>query len=445
MGVIRRHGDAVHAEPARQLNPTDSPRRSANASRRGTARQRLLGGVTDAAYRHGFAGLTVEKVLAHTGVSRASFYQYFLNVEDCLWSAHRDLADQLAGEVDCALENDEAPELAALDAIASFASRRPAEALVLMREALAAGPAGVIERERLMARIVRTIVGSSSRPATVDLPLALLIGGAFRFLVLRLSDGNRGEGLRGELRAWVGAFAPGASGTQWGRRLAPSLLEPRSQAALSSFQAQGSGRERILRATALAIRAKGYPAVSVADIVAAAGVSRRRFYNEFPAKADAVKAAYELAFRGQLAETAPAFFSRREWRERVWHGARAFTGWMSREPLLAYLGLVECYAVGPSFTPRVHDTQLAFTLFLEDGYRQRPQAESLPRACSMLTATTTFELAFQASRRGPRFDVRQVQPLAVYVCLAPFIGPDEAGEFVTRKLSAGREDESAPV
>jgi len=167
------------------------------------------------------------------------------------------------------------------------------------------------------------------------------------------------------------------------------------------------------------------------------------FYNEFPSKADAFFAAYEHAFRMGLGACTPAFFISAPWPERVWHCAQAFTGFFSREPLLAHLGFVDCYAIGPGFAPRMDDMHRAFTLFLEEGYRQRPQARSLSRACATLTATAIFELALQGSLRGPGLNLRRLQPLAVYVALAPFIGRDEAGAFVLGKLSAKSYDAPA--
>jgi hypothetical protein len=110
----------------------------------------------------------------------------------------------------------------------------------------------------------------------------------------------------------------------------------------------------------------------------------------------------------------------------------------SREPLLAYIGFVECYAVGRQFALRIRDTQLAFTLFLEDGYRQRPEAQALSRDCSELTAAAIFEACFQASLRGPAMHIRRVQPLSVYIALGPFIGRNAAGKFVESKLMTHR-------
>lgn len=414
--------------------PSGSHTSTAASTRRG-AGDLLLDGVTQAADRYGFARLTVERVLGGAGVSRATFYSYFANVKGCFFDAYRHHAEQLARDVTAAVRSRPDPEIAALEAVAAFAIARPAAARLLMREGLAAGPTGLIERDRLIAGLVRAIRGSEGRPTTVDLPAEMLLGGAFRFLVMRLSGAEPLDAVVEELRDWARAFPAAPSRPLWSERLAPAFPEHSSRALSVGSRPQGPARERIILATALAIRAKGYQDISVGDIVAGAGVSRRAFYNEFPSKADAYIAAYELVFQRVLGATAPAFFAQREWRERVWHAALAFTGMIAREPLLTYLGLVECYAIGPDFTLRVHDTQLAFTLFLEDGYRQRKEAESLSRAFSPLVAATIFELAFHASRRGPRFDARRVQPLAVYIALAPFLGPEEAGAFVLAKVS----------
>jgi AcrR family transcriptional regulator len=422
--------------------PPSGSHTSKAASSRGGAHDRLLEGVTQAADRYGFARLTVERVLGCAAVSRATFYSYFANVNGCFWAAYCHHAEQLARDVTVAVSSRPDPEIAALETVAAFAIARPATARLLMREGLAAGPTGLIERDQLIAGLVRAIRGSEERPKAVDLPVEMLLGGALRFLVMRLSAAEPLDAVVAELRDWARAFPASPSHPLWSERLAPAFPEHSSRALSVGSRPHGPARERIILATALAIRAKGYQDISVGDIVAGAGVSRRRFYNEFSSKADAYVAAYELVFQRVLGATAPAFFAQRDWRERVWHAARAFTGMIAREPLLTYLGLVECYAIGPDFTLRVHDTQLAFTLFLEDGYRQRREAQSLPRSFSPLVAATIFEVAFHASRRGPRFDARRVQPLAVYIALAPFIGPDEAGGFVLGKVS-GRRGSSA--
>ena len=165
------------------------------------------------------------------------------------------------------------------------------------------------------------------------------------------------------------------------------------------------------------------------------GISRRGFYNIFRTKEEAFIATYETAFqygRSRLARrrSLPRAPGRSEF-GKAGSPSRASS---LREPLLAYIGFVECFALGREFAQRVHDTQLAYTLFLEDGYRQRPvEAQLLSRTCSTLTSCAIFEAGFQATLRGPGLYMRRSQPLAVYVALTPFIGRTPAGEFVWTK------------
>lgn len=239
-----------------------------------------------------------------------------------------------------------------------------------------------------------------------------------------------------------GAFARRSSRESLSERFAPGVSREQSRPAPGSGRKRPDGppRERILRATAATIRDHGYRDTTVAEIAAAAGVSRRTFYNEFPSRSEAFIATYEHGFQQTLAACTPAFLSVSEWPERVWRGAEALTGFMAREHAIAYLGFVECHALGPAFARRVHDTQLAFTLFLEEGYRQRPQAASLSRACSALTAAAIFEVGFQVIRSASSL---RMQPLAVYIALAPFIGLAPAGEFVADKVAEKGSDASA--
>jgi AcrR family transcriptional regulator len=394
--------------------------------------------VADVAGREGYSRLTVERVLEVAGVSRASFYQYFTNLDDCFWTAYRRHAEQLVADAIAASRASREPQLAVLEAVVATALARPSVARLLMCEGLAAGTRGQLERDALIAQLEHAMTAYGAQRSAIDLPPSILIGATFRFLTMRLTDGGEMASIHEDVREWALAFSRPAVQFSWSERLAPACAEQASRPPSWSTgpRPRGTPRERMLRATAAAIRQNGYSDTTVADIVARAEVSRRAFYNEFPSKLDAFVASYEHAFALVLAACTPAFFTSRVWPERVWHGAQAFTRLMAREPLIAYLGFVECYSSGPGFVPRVHDTQLAFTLFLEDGYRQRPEAQSLSRACSTLTTTALFELGFQVIRRGPSAYTVAMHPLAVFIALAPFIGLDSAGEFVVGKQSA---------
>jgi AcrR family transcriptional regulator len=411
------------------------------AQKRYGAHERLLAAVTTAVARDGYIQLTVERLQALAGVSRATFYQYFSSTDDCFANAYREHAELLVTRVLDALACcGQAREVAVLDALAGTALACPDAARLLMREGLAACTAGLRERDVLISRIVQAMTGASGRKlvqSKVDLPPTVLIGAAFRFISIRLAEGAATEHLGEELRELAMAFTLGASEPRWSERFAPAPSSHALRTVVRSraLQQRGSTRERILRATAAMIREKGYHGVNVADIVAAAGVSRRSFYNEVHSKTDAFTAAYEFGFQQTVAACTPAFFTPRVWPERVWHAAQAFTEFMAREPTIAYLGFVECHAAGPRFEAKVHETHLAFTLFLEEGYRQHPQDASPSRTKSVLATAAILEAGFSGSRSGTSLQIRRLQPLAVYIALTPFMGPARAGRFVARKLA----------
>jgi AcrR family transcriptional regulator len=406
----------------------------ATGAPRGTAEDRLMDAVTKLAARGGYAQLTVERVLEAAGVSRASFYRYFANIDDCFAGAYRRSADHLLQQLISTPRRGGNRQLELLEALVGRALAQPDLALLLMREGVAAGQHGLFERDALICRLEQELVAVSSASDQLDIPLPLLLGGVFRLVALRLGEQHEGE----DLAAGVGELGRlflRLPGQRWSGRLMPRLPDPKPLPPLASRLAPNpcSTRERILHATARQVRAKGYGAVTVADIVATAGTSRRSFYNEFQNKPAAFVAAYEHAFERTVAACAPLFFSAKPWPERVWDSAQGFTSYLSREPFFAYLGFVECYAVD-AFVPRVNATQLAFTLFLEDGYRQRPEASFVSRECSALTAEVIFEAGFQVCRADPALYLPLMLPLAVYVALGPFIGTEEAGSFVARKL-----------
>jgi AcrR family transcriptional regulator len=412
---------------------------STSLSRPIGASERLLDAVLEVAARNGYNQLTVQRLLEAAGLSRGTFYQYFTSVDDCFQHTYRRHAADLVREVAIAVQEDAHPELVMLDVLIDLASARPEVAELLLREGLAAGPAGLTERDKLISDIAAAVGSASAPPSDVDLPAGILIGAAFRYLTMRLADGEVRTGLRDDVRSWAQTFLRPAQGAAWSAMLMPELSgHARSFADVNTVPREASSRDRILHATALAVCARGYRNLTVANIVRAARVSRRLFYNEFSTKADAFIAAYEYGFQRAMAACAPAFFSPGAWPQRVWVSTAAVSSVFAREPSFAYLGFVESYSLGPRLAPRVHEMQLAFALFLEDGYRQRQKTHTLPRACSALTAAAVAEVGFEASRRDAGRHLSSRHPLTVFIVLTPFIGRDPAGRFVADRVSRQR-------
>jgi AcrR family transcriptional regulator len=350
-----------------------------------------------------------------------------------------------------ALERDEPPERAALRTLVELSRSRPHAAQLLLGEGLAVGPAGLRARDALVAEIARAISSRSPGHSAIDIPFDIFIGAAFRFITMSLPDGTAGEGLDEQMFAWADTFARRPGEPCWSAAITPALAlgdsPPRDLPASRPPRRRApvaTPRERILAAAAASTAGAGYRNVAVTQIAGAAGVSRRTFYNEFSGKREAVTAACEHAFQQTLTACAAAFFDSHTWPERVWDSALAFARFFAGEPALARLGFVECHAVGRAMVLRLHEMQRAFTLFLEEGYRQGAHEESPPGACSALTVAAVAEAGFLASRSASSLDIRRMQPLAVYLVLAPFLEPEQAGRFVLARLS-GRRDASARV
>ena len=184
----------------------------------------LLDAVSELVGRDGYAALTVSRLLVAAGVSRASFYQHFENAENCFWGAYRRHAEQFVAGLETTPRGSESQALAVLDAVLTSASASPEIARLLMCEGLAAGQRGQAERDALISHIEQAMGGSTAQ-ATIDLPLKILIGGIFRFLSMRLTDGGPSESLRDDVRQWTEAFAVSSSERSWSSRFAPKLAQ----------------------------------------------------------------------------------------------------------------------------------------------------------------------------------------------------------------------------
>jgi AcrR family transcriptional regulator len=172
----------------------------------------------------------------------------------------------------------------------------------------------------------------------------------------------------------------------------------------------------------------------VAEITAAARVSRNAFYRHFHDKSEVANQALELIFEQVIGACAGAFSSAPQWPERIWRTGRTFASFFATAPDYAHVGMVETHAVGNEMVQLVYDRIGAFALFLEEGYRWRPEAEKLPRITSEAVGATMHEIAFRSlrERRSPAW-YAALLPQFVFILLAPFMGPEAALEFVQTK------------
>jgi hypothetical protein len=148
-----------------------------------------------------------------------------------------------------------------------------------------------------------------------------------------------------------------------------------------------------------------------------------------------------VALEKGLTTASAAFFTGKGWPEQVWKGLDALFGYLASLPDLAHLMLIEPYAAGRAAQDRILDTMRTLSLFLEEGYHRSPRAERLPRTCSDAIAGAIHELLYEAAQNDRVAELRELLPQAVYVALAPFLGPRRArgivDELAARHAPAG--------
>jgi len=412
-----------------------------------------------ATVRRGYVGANVAQVIAHAGVSRPTFYEYFADKDDCFLAVHREISAQLLEEITEAVSS-APPERAVQTGVRTLlllAHARPERARFLVNEAMAGGPRVLDQRDHLIEQIEQIIEGArarvSPRTSTPDLPTRALVGGVCGLLAPRL---RRNEydliDLAEEICEWIESYDQPYDQHRWrtldpgpplppARHLSELALQPpaplpRGRPSLSHAEISRHQRERIVYATAAVAAEKGYTAATIADITTTAGVDRRVFYTHFHDKQQAFLAAHELGFQQTMAVCASAFFSSDQWPERIWEGLHAGTHFNATYPVVAHIGYVEAYAVGSPAVQRVDDSRAAFNIFVQEGYRHT----SKPPAAAALDAisATIFEIGYHHARTRRLEILPRLIPHAAYLILAPFLGPEGANDFIDAKLSEYR-------
>jgi AcrR family transcriptional regulator len=437
--------------------PTTAPLQK---GRKSTQRERLVTGMVAAANRAGYAGANVSAVISQAGVSRPTFYDYFADRDDCFVATVTDVQRRLLEDVRRAVDA-RAPEdgvEAAIRALVGFAVAQPAPARFLMKEALAGGARALDARDEGIAEIAAIVESALARaPASrhvPDLPLATTIGAVYRLLASSLRRSERAlGGMLEDLLSWTRSYERAGGDHRW-RTLVPERTVAASpflpaiplraplplapgRPRIPEEEVAENHRQRIMFATCRVVAERGYSAATIAEITRLARVDGRVFYRLFTDKQEAFSTIHELGFQHLMALTAGAFFAGRNWPERVWEAMRAATQSVQGDPTIARVGFVEAYAVGPGAIQRVEDSRVAFSIFLQEGYRYESRRERPSRLAMEAIVTSIFEIVYHQARTSSNPEMAGLLPHMVHLCLTPFMGPEKADRFIDRKLSDG--------
>jgi AcrR family transcriptional regulator len=134
-----------------------------------------------------------------------------------------------------------------------------------------------------------------------------------------------------------------------------SSARGRNRAGVSRGRGSGRGQEQIVeiqRARMLAAMVevageRGVGNVSVAHVVARAGISRRTFYELFEDREDCFLATFDHALAQAASRVLPAYEAQSTWREQIRAGLTALLGFLEDEPGLGTLLVVDALGAGP--------------------------------------------------------------------------------------------------
>ena len=131
---------------------------------------------------------------------------------------------------------------------------------------------------------------------------------------------------------------------------------PRGRHALAPEEVARDQRERLLAAVPGVVAEKGYEAMSVADVVKAAAVSRNAFYKSFKDKQDCFAVAHEEGHERLLSIlTVPCDDAGAGLEERVERSLSAGLDALASEPEVARMLFVEAPSAGEEIALRYHE------------------------------------------------------------------------------------------
>jgi AcrR family transcriptional regulator len=105
-------------------------------------------------------------------------------------------------------------------------------------------------------------------------------------------------------------------------------------------------RQRLVRGLVRTVCERGVRGLSVAEVVARAGVSRRTFYELFADIEDCLLLAFEDSIEQIAAQVTPAYESQQRWQDRVRAGLVALLELLDKDPCLSHFVFVDTLGAG---------------------------------------------------------------------------------------------------
>jgi AcrR family transcriptional regulator len=172
---------------------------------------------------------------------------------------------------------------------------------------------------------------------------------------------------------------------------------------------------------------KGYQAMTVEDIIAEAGVSRRTFYDLFEDKQHCFVCEYELVIERVFDAVDAAYWAgERPWPERIASGLTALLELLAAEPVFARLVIVEVLAAGRGALEHRDAALKRFATFFAPGREGLPRPLAEQQLLARAVVGGLWEMLYGRILRGATTRLRDVRPEFLYCALVPYLGDAQA-------------------
>ena len=205
---------------------------------------------------------------------------------------------------------------------------------------------------------------------------------------------------------------------------------PAGHHGLSREQVAESQRERLLAGIAQAVAANGYRATTITQIVKAASVSSRAFYELFESKEKCFLEAFDAVVAHLESLVTKAAREEPDWSHQVIAGLRAALRFLTEETDLARLCLVEPVTANPAIATRFRDVVIDESQALKAGRLERGGVEELPDSTEDSLLGGLIALISRSILAGNADSLEDLLPDLLDFVLSPYLGPEGARKLV---------------
>ncbi|HEX3692707.1 MAG TPA: TetR/AcrR family transcriptional regulator [Solirubrobacteraceae bacterium] len=201
------------------------------------------------------------------------------------------------------------------------------------------------------------------------------------------------------------------------------------QAQLAQIQ-----RARVLTGMFEAVDERGAADVTVADVVARSGVSRRTFYELFEDRDACFLAALDDALAMAAARVVPAYLAQSKWADRVRASLVALLRFLDDEPTIGRLLLCASLSGGRVVSARRNEVVAQLVAVVEQGRRDCRDASALPELTGEGTVGAVLAIVHRNLEGEQRAPLTALANNLMAMIALPYLGVAAAKRELARPL-----------